>query len=135
MKNKLLQIAALIFFCVGIFIAYSRYSFFSSSTEKVVGTVKEVVKKDRRSGTKIKTSYYPIFEFSTSDGMIHTIESNLATNPPQYEVGEKITLYYNPANPNDARPYSIIDSWIIPLTFISFGILLFWISALKPKNQ
>lgn len=133
MRNTILQIAALIFLGVGLYIAYSRYSFFNSSTEKVEARVKDVIEKNRRKGTKTKTSYYPIFEFTKPDGTVHTIESDLATNPPQYEVGEIVTLYYNPSNPHDARPYSIIDSWIIPMVFIFFGILMFWISQIKPK--
>lgn len=131
MRNNLLQLAAFIFFSVGIYFAYDRYSFFNSSTEKVDAKVIENVEDIRRKGSKTKVSYYPIFQYTTKDGTLRTLKSNLKTNPPQYEVGEIVTLYYNPQNPEDARPYSFIDSWLIPSVFIFFGLLLFWISRYK----
>jgi hypothetical protein len=133
MKRKLLGLAGTIFLLVGLFIAYNRYSFFHNAACSVDGTVKEVIEKKRHKGAKIKYSYVPVFEYIAQNGNTYTYTSDLATNPPQYQVGEKVKLYYNPENPQIAKAYSILDSLIIPLVFILFG-LFFIIISIRIKN-
>jgi hypothetical protein len=131
MKQFILLVATFIFFGIGTFLGYQRYQFFSQNKATTEGKVIQNVEKKRKKGYKTKISYSPIFQFSTPEGQTYTIASDLATNPAQYEVGEQVKLYYNPAKPDEARPYSWIDSWLIPLVFIGFGILLFVIYKSK----
>ena len=44
-------------------------------------------------------TYRPVFSFSTSSGT-YTVESSIARNPATYSVGQEVTLYYDPDDPN-----------------------------------
>ena len=47
-------------------------------------------------------SYSPIVYFKTRNGKAITFESDFSTSPPSYNVGEVVTVYYSPENPEEA---------------------------------
>lgn len=83
------------------------------------GIVVEVI---RREHTDIETDnvsiyYYPVVEFRAEDGKRRTVELNEGSNPPSQEVGDEVTILYEPENPSDARIKSFGSSalmWILP---------------------
>ncbi|GAB4568668.1 MAG: hypothetical protein Fur0017_12210 [Anaerolineales bacterium] len=83
------------------------------------GIVVEVVKQRH---VDIETDnvsyyYYPVVEFKAEDGKRRTIQLNEGSNPPSHDVGDEVTILYEPENPNDARIKSFGSSalmWILP---------------------
>jgi hypothetical protein len=80
--------------------------------------------------------YYPIVEFYTPDEKLHTVQLNTGSWPPAYEIGEEVTILYNPAHPLDARIQSAsgtFEMWLGPailiflgLIFLSIGLAILW---------
>jgi hypothetical protein len=66
------------------------------------------------------TLYAPIIRFSSQDGKNHEIETTTASSPPDYEVGERITVVY----PNN-QPEKAIIKGQNNFFIIIFGLLGF----------
>jgi len=82
---------------VAIVLAINEQKFISTATH-VSGTVTDFV-----TGTDSKgnTNYKPVVEFTTLDGQAYKYTSNISNNPPAYQVGQKVDIYYDPANPEN----------------------------------
>lgn len=65
----------------------------------------------------------PVVEFTLKNGEKHVFKSGISSSPPAYDVGERVTLWYNPADPDDVL-LSGMDSWFIPAMF-GFFFLIF----------
>jgi len=50
---------------------------------------------------------YPVVAFTDRDGENHTVQVSEGSNPPEWVVGDAVTVRYDPAFPNGAR----IESW------------------------
>jgi hypothetical protein len=68
-----------------------------------------------------KIEYAPIFRFQSDEGVSYTLQSNTKTNPPEFAVGDKITVLYDRGNPRDAKPDSPMQLWLIPMVFAIIG--------------
>ena len=87
--------------------------------ESVPGVVVDVVKQRYVDAETDNVSYYyyPVVEFKARDGKRRTVQLNEGSNPQSYEVGDEVTVLYEPENPNDARIKSFGSSalmWILP---------------------
>ena len=73
---------------------------FAKTAERAEGTVVDLV---YRSGTA-----YPVVTYvSPSDGREYTFGASTGSWPPEYAVGERVTVVYDPDRPGKAH----IDSW------------------------
>ncbi|TAK11388.1 MAG: DUF3592 domain-containing protein [Anaerolineae bacterium] len=54
--------------------------------------------------------FTPLFEY-TYEGQTYTVEGNVASYPPQYDLGESETLLVDPADPARAGVHSWVDLW------------------------
>lgn len=79
-----------------------------------VGTVIDMIRDD---GTQA-----PVVRFSLGNGTMHTYTSSMYSNPPAYDIGENVELWYDPANP-DAVSMSGMDSWFIPVFLGAFFLI------------
>ena len=61
------------------------------------------------------TVYYPIIRFADKAGQDHTLYSSSGSDPPAYEVGERVSVLYDPANPKEAKVNSFTGLWLWPL--------------------
>ncbi|MBK9927526.1 MAG: DUF3592 domain-containing protein [Anaerolineales bacterium] len=62
-------------------------------------------------------TYYPVVEFTANDGKRRNVQLSEGSFPPAYEVGDEVTILYEPENPMDARIKSFGSSalmWILP---------------------
>jgi hypothetical protein len=101
---------------VSSFSAVSKMSREASASGRVVDMVKQreyVNEQDR----VVQDYYYPIVEFTSGDGRRHSAQMTEGSSAPSYEVGEEVTVRYNPQHPLVVR----IDSagstalmWILP---------------------
>ena len=69
--------------------------------------------------------YYPVIEFTASDGKKRTVQINEGSDSPYYEKGDEITVLYNPEHPLDARIQSTgsnVLMWILPAITGILGI-------------
>lgn len=87
--------------------------------ESVPGVVVDVVKQRYVDAETDNVSYYyyPVVEFKARNGKRRTVQLNGGSNPQSHEVGDEVTVLYEPENPNDARIKSFGSSalmWILP---------------------
>lgn len=74
-----------------------------------------------------KTSYTPLLQFTTRDKQ--TIELRPPTSTTHYEVGETVSVFYDPTFPTIAQPVSPIRLWILPGVFALMGLALAFAGA------
>lgn len=98
--------------------------------ESVPGIVVEVVERKHVDAETDNVSYYyyPVVDFKPKDGKRRTIQLNEGSNPPSQEVGDEVTILYEPEHPSDARIKSFGSSalmWILPSItgIVGFGFL------------
>ncbi len=72
----------------------------------------------------------PVVEFRTGDGRQVRIVGNISASPSPYRVGERIGIFYDPANPTDALIDSFIERWFLPLMFGGFATVLSLVGGL-----
>jgi hypothetical protein len=76
---------------------------FRMGAERVTGTVSEV-----------ELRHY-------SDGNSYSHHSDVCSWPPSFEVGQPVTIYYDPANPSNSQLDSFMGVWFIPALFTFMG--------------
>ncbi|HTL51092.1 MAG TPA: DUF3592 domain-containing protein, partial [Planctomycetota bacterium] len=101
---------------------------FLQSAVTAPGVVVEMVASH---GSK-STTYAPVYTFTDAQGGSHKIRSHTSSSPPSYEVGEAVTVYYDPNNPED----TLLDGWFdlwggatilggLGAVFFAVGLLVF----------
>jgi hypothetical protein len=51
----------------------------------------------------IQEYYYPVVDFVSADGVRHMVQLAEGSQPPSHEVGDVVTVLYDPEHPLDAR--------------------------------
>lgn len=68
--------------------------------------------------------YNAEINFTTSDGRAIQFTSLVQSNPPEFEVGQKVRVYYNLNNPAEsAKPDSFLSFWFWPGLFGIFVVV------------
>lgn len=60
---------------------------------------------------------YPVVEYRLPDGLVKRVEMHEGSSPPVYEVGQAVTVMYDPQQPVNARINSFSSMlllWILP---------------------
>jgi hypothetical protein len=78
--------------------------------------------------------YYPVVQFDLNDGTPKRVQLSEGSWPPEYEVGQPVTVLYDPEKPLDARIKSASSTflkWILPgvtgvvgVVFLGFTYLI-----------
>jgi hypothetical protein len=50
-----------------------------------------------------ETVYFPVFSFRDAQGEDQTVHSSSGSFPPAYEVGDTVSVLYNPNDPSNAK--------------------------------
>ena len=61
--------------------------------------------------------YYPVVEYHSLDGRFHSVQLAEGSTPASYEIGDEVTVLYDPEHPLDARIKSFGSSalmWVLP---------------------
>jgi len=66
--------------------------------------------------------YSPVIEF-VAGGQTFSFEGDTASDPPAYEVGEAVSILYDPADPDTAQINKWSERWLFPLIIIPAMIL------------
>ena len=95
----------------------------------------------------VQAYYYPVVEFVSSDGRHHSVQMAEGSSSPTHEVGDEVTVLYNPDHPLEARIKSFGSSalmWILPgiTGILGLGFLIavlavrkFMTPADSPQNE
>ncbi len=81
---------------------------------RTTGTVVELV------GSR---SLAPVVEYQTAEGERRTYMSDVYSSPPAYDVGEAVTLWYDPKDPHEVV-LSGLSRWFLPM-LMGFFFLVF----------
>jgi hypothetical protein len=107
------------------FCLWGAYAAYTSWTLEQTGTVTTgiVVEMEESSdGDGGCCVYSPVIEFSAA-GQTYTLEGDTASSPPQYEVGEEVSILYDPANPDTAQINKWTERWLMPILLIPAMLL------------
>ncbi len=61
--------------------------------------------------------YSPFIEFE-ANGETFSFEGDNASYPPAYEVGEEVSVLYDPSNPKTAQINKWTERWLMPIILI-----------------
>jgi hypothetical protein len=65
----------------------------------------------------VQEYYFPVVEFVSKDGRSHSVQMTEGSSTPSHEVGDEVTVLYNPDRPLEARIQSFGSSalmWVLP---------------------
>jgi hypothetical protein len=96
---------------VGFFLNTSVFIVRSSTT---TGTV---ISFDQHQHDDSGQTFSPVFSYVASDGSAQTGHSNSSSNPPGFEVGEKVPVRYETRNPTNARIATYGQTWALETAF------------------
>jgi len=124
-----IAIVTAIFFLVGLLVL-------GKSTSVVIDRRHEIATAARGDGVVIdliasrdseSETYHPRVRFTTANGEAVEFTGSMGSDPPGFDIGEQVSVLYDPANPNDARIDAFFQLWFAPLML---GILgTFFITA------
>lgn len=103
---------------IGGGIALWTWSSFSRMTA-TEGTVVALQEKSANS-----TAVRPVVSYESAGGQTYTYTSLVNSSVPMFDVGDRVTIYYDPADPNDAM-MEHWTSWFFALLPAGMGIIFF----------
>lgn len=112
---------------IGAVLSFNSTNTFVSKAQLTEGTVTELlprVSKDSDSGSTSVT-YAPVVEFVTDAGQTITYISSSSSNPPSYQPGETMSIYYLPNSPQTAKIDGFADMWLATTIFAILGVVFF----------
>lgn len=122
-----------IFLLIGLILLYLGFAFFlrkraslQKLTESVTGTVTELFSQ-RMTGSRggYYTGTAPIVSFRTQSGEDMQFRSSVFSSPPAYQVGQEVTVIYDPFQPQTAiiRSSLFLEFWFVPLILWGLGTI------------
>jgi hypothetical protein len=91
-----------------------------ASEERAAGHAVEIIERSEYLNEQdrvVQEYYYPVVEFVSQDGRSHSVQMNEGSSAPSHEVGDEVTVLYNPERPLEARIQSFGSSalmWVLP---------------------
>jgi len=64
----------------------------------------------------------PIIEFTAHSGEQVRYHSNICSNPPAYQPGQKVKVYYDPNNPKDAQSAGAWGQYTVTIILVLIGL-------------
>lgn len=117
---------------VGSFFSFSSTKSFVASAASATGTVIENRYEQSSSTSSSRSSsgsYYPFIKFSTEAGQEITFRGNVGSNPASFTVGEQVSIYYDPARPEEARLNTFFQLWFLTVFLGGMGSVFFLIGG------
>ena len=97
---------------IGAFFAVSSTLSFRGGSTPAEGVVVEMVESR---GSKGDRMFKPVVKWTDAKGGTHRLTGSVASSPPSYSTGERVTVRYQTANPENARIDSFTENWLISL--------------------
>ncbi|HEY0720872.1 MAG TPA: DUF3592 domain-containing protein [Gammaproteobacteria bacterium] len=106
--------------------AYKRYTLYSNGahTEGVVVKNFESVTSDGDSSQRSTSiSYYPVVEFTAQNGVKVNFHGSTGSSVPDFEVGARVAVIYDPHNPSSAQIDDFSQMWLGPVAIVVVGVI------------
>jgi hypothetical protein len=145
MKRSTVSITFSIFLAVGLLLLvisgiiwYNKKKFETKSV-KTTGTVIDLIAKSSSSGSQ--PTYSPVINYLDAYGVKHRYIARYSSNPPEYKIGERVTIYYDLKNPDNANAagwgeyLGVIIAGGLGLVFSLLGGIYFGISTLRRRRN
>ena len=121
------ELFVLLFFTVGAVFAIISITIYRNSRNLIENGVetKGIVIDLHR----LKPREYPLapsIRYFKRDGTEHIFHSSEARNPPSYQIGEEVTLYYDPNDPNNVH---LQGNYLLVYVFAGMGAM-FWLFSI-----
>lgn len=68
-------------------------------------------------------AYVPRVEFQAADGSSRRFTDGIGSLPPDYEIGAKVTVLYDPQGAEQPRIRAWKRLWFAPLLFVGIGLI------------
>lgn len=107
--------------CVTAFL-FSKQQSFLSTAIATQGSVVQLL-------TIHKGGYTPLVRFETSDGEVVEVTAKSSSSPPLYDLGEKVTVYYQSYDPEGAQISGFFSMWWIHFLLGGIGTLFVLVGA------
>ncbi|WP_460907016.1 DUF3592 domain-containing protein [Spirosoma areae] len=109
----------------------SLYLFSESVTLIKTGnrTIAVVEQLQQESGRKGKFSYRPIFRFTTVTGKEIHYPYTIASSPPDWKIGEKVTVIYRTDNPENPMVLTYFGAFGWAVLSLAIAVTLLIISG------
>lgn len=101
----------------------------SNFKERAILVEGEVIDLVSRSGSD-STTYAPKYRFVVNEQQVYTVVSRSSSNPPAYDIGEKVPVLYDPADPMDARIDGFLGLWFGPTLLAGMGTVFALVSLI-----
>lgn len=134
------------FMAVGVgSILYSAW--FTTATTRVAGKVvaltpQESSNVDPNWIPTHQITYLPVFTFATTEGKTFSAQGSVASNPPEFTVGQTVPVLYKTANPQRARISTFSQQWGMGTFFSCFGSVVLaigwgwsWLQAKQSRSR
>jgi hypothetical protein len=109
----------------GAFYLYQNTNEFIASATRVDGTVIDLI----ATRSSDSTTYKPVVTFTTLEGEKIEITSSSSSNPPAYNKGERVDVFYMPDAPREAKISSYFSLWGVSPIIGGIGSIFFLIGA------
>lgn len=107
-------------FCLwGVYAGYTSWQL-DQNGETTTGTVVRLEESDASDGGCCV--YSPVIEFVANNRM-YSFAGDNASHPPAYEVGEEVSVLYDPAKPDTAQINKWSERWLFPLIIVPAMLL------------
>lgn len=116
---------------MGAFFIYQHSQQFVQKAIKAEGTVIELVESFSNNSSSKNTSrtYAPKIAFTTVSGENITFVTSTSSNPPAFDVNEKVEVLYAADAPKDAKVNAYFDLWTGATVMGLLGAFFFAIGA------
>ncbi len=108
---------------------------------QVTGTVTDLSISTSYQDQQYWTDYCPVVDFRTQDGRQVEFTSDVCQDPPEYKVGQKVSLYYDTRDPKNVQFNNFIEKYSAPVSAAVAGavvlliaLIIFWVRLLR-KNR
>jgi hypothetical protein len=114
--------------------------------ESASGRVVEIIERREYVNEQdrvVQDYYFPVVKYVSADGRPHTVHMTEGSSAPSHEVGDEVTVLYDPEHPLDARiksfgSYALM--WILPgitgiLGLGFLGAVLIVRNVMKPTES
>jgi hypothetical protein len=92
----------------------------------------EFIRVKTEDGVKLEQKYLyrPLIRFRTRDGRTIRFTPSIAMRPTPYQIGDRISVLYEPDRPSQAQINRFIYLWFYSIMFIAFGFFTLGMGSL-----
>ncbi|MET3371069.1 hypothetical protein ABIC89_000102 [Variovorax boronicumulans] len=126
---------------LGAWLLYQNTTKFIASAGKAQGEVIALQSAGSSSRSNSPT-WRPLVRFTLPSGAIVEFSPSSSSNPPAYDKGEVVGVFFNPANPQDARLDGFFDLWGgaaivggLGAIFLAMGVAMHFLLAGAPVKR